>query len=226
MQQESEIQKSDINDLVESPESEQGTSETTSENIETTETTEHVQEVQEEERDHFPSVLDVRKKMRMLSLQLYRSWRKELALRLLNLELEGYIAQDHVMVSSAVWRLPNDEIRYALNRLQQDLQDKGFKDYQFKFDRVDETSFVMLYKIDIPELEDELDDDELESEMKELLSCQDSPDSCEYENRRPFPMIHESDDESSSTLTESESESESESNDDSEDSESSYASSS
>lgn len=118
-----------------------------------------------------PSVGDMRRTMRRLSLILYNEWKRELRYRLFNLEFEGYIAKDHIDVPSIVWRLPNQEITYALNRLKKDLQELGY-DYEFKLDNVNEITFDVIYNISLPDDCDEeetKDDDELLNEDNAAL---------------------------------------------------------
>lgn len=111
-----------------------------------------------------PTVLELSKLLKNLSNILYVAWRKELRERILNLELEGYISKDHINVPSSVWRLPNDNIRYALGKLKTELDNLGY-DYEFKFDEVDEVNWVMWYSLVLPEDEDK--DDEVSDDKEE-----------------------------------------------------------
>ncbi len=129
-----------------------------------------------------PSVTDVRKTMRRLSLVLYDAWKRELRDRILNLEFDGYIAKDHINVPSAVWRLPNSEITYALNRLKRDLQELGY-DYEFKFDDVDDVTFIVLYVISLPETTEDEDESLFNTEdFEENLDESSSNVGNEYDN--------------------------------------------
>lgn len=97
-----------------------------------------------------PSVVEVRKIMRSLSESLYEAWKEEIADRLRHLEFEGCICREHILVPNEVWRLPNDEVRYALCKLEEDLRSLGY-DYEFKFNDVDDVHWVMFYSITLPE---------------------------------------------------------------------------
>lgn len=121
-----------------------------------------------------PSVKDVRRTMRNLAMELYSVWRRELRDRILNLEFEGYIAKDHINVNSAVWRLPNSEIRFALDMLKSELDNLGY-DYEFKFEDVDDVTFILLYSITLPE-EDEEDEEDYSD-----FETDDSSSSCSSE---------------------------------------------
>jgi DNA-binding Lrp family transcriptional regulator len=101
-----------------------------------------------------PSVVEIQKAMRKLSIQLYHAWRAELRERLLNLEFDGYITKEDIEVDPGVWRLPNNEVRFALSKLQDELDHQGYE-YEFKFDDVDDVYWIMFYSIELP---DELDD--------------------------------------------------------------------
>ena len=100
--------------------------------------------------NELPTIKELRRTMRKLSVQLYHAWKQELRSRLLDLEFEGYIAKDHINVHPAVWRLPNDEVRYALSLLQDDLENNNYE-FDFRFDDVDEVNWVMFYAIELPE---------------------------------------------------------------------------
>jgi len=111
-----------------------------------------------DEKIEIPSVSQVRKTMRQLSNQLYIAWKKELCTRILDFEFEGYIAQDHIDINPAVWRLPNDEVGYALSKIQDDLDKLGYE-YEFKFDDVDDVSWIMFYCIELPDRIEDPDED-------------------------------------------------------------------
>ena len=121
-----------------------------------------------------PSSKQVKKRMRELSIELYEAWKSEICDRLLNLEFTGYIAKDHLDLPSAVWRLPNSEIIYALNKLKDDLEHLGY-DYEFKFDDIDEVDFIVLYNISMENTEE---DDESVDGSDDEKSDRDEP----YEN--------------------------------------------
>jgi hypothetical protein len=97
-----------------------------------------------------PSVSQIKGMMRTLSEILYTAWKSEIANRLLHLEFAGIITRDNIGVPSTVWRLPNAEVRYALCKLEQDLQNLGY-DYDFKFDEVNELNWTMYYSIMLPD---------------------------------------------------------------------------
>ena len=125
------------------------------------------------ENVQLPSVQTLYKKMRYLSLQLYKAWKKELSARLMDLEFEGYIAQKHIDVDPAVWKLPNDELRYALCKLQDDLDDLGYE-YSFQFQNIEEVHWTLGYAIEFPERydEDEIYEDDEDNEDNELLNME------------------------------------------------------
>lgn len=110
-----------------------------------------------------PSVSQVRKIMRSLATTLYEAWKAEISDRLLHLEFEGFITKDNIQVPSAVWRLPNPEVRYALCKLEDDLERLGY-DYDFKFDDVDEVNWTMFYSIALPDVEEDEQDEQDEQD--------------------------------------------------------------
>lgn len=85
---------------------------------------------------------------------LYTAWKKELAYRIHNLEFCGIIDSSHINVSSVVWRLPNNFIRDALRKLEDELEKLGY-DYEFKFGDVQDSNFILYYEIDPPECDDD-----------------------------------------------------------------------
>lgn len=112
-----------------------------------------------------PTVGQLRKIMRDLSDELYEAWKVELGKRISDLEFEGYLAKDHLNVSSAVWRLPNDSVRRSLCKLQDDLDVRGFE-YDFRFDYMDDTEWVLWYAIELPE-RDEMSSSDSEDDEEE-----------------------------------------------------------
>jgi len=119
-----------------------------------------------------PSVADMRKMMRDLSESLYEAWKIEISDRMKHLEFEGYITRDHLQLPSTVWRLPNDEVRYALCKLEEDLARHGY-DYEFRFDDVDDVNWVMFYSIQLPERDEEDDDDSSVDHSRDSSAVQD-----------------------------------------------------
>ena len=119
-----------------------------------------------------PSVADMRKIMRDLSESLYEAWKIEISDRMKHLEFEGYITRDHLQLPSTVWRLPNDEVRYALCKLEEDLARHGY-DYEFRFDDVDDVNWVMFYSIQLPERDEEDDDDSSVDHSRDSSAVQD-----------------------------------------------------
>lgn len=105
---------------------------------------------------NIPTIIELKKIMRSHSECLYTSWKHVIANRLVNLEFDGYISKNHIQVHDAVWRLPNDEIRYALCKLEEDFEKLGY-DYEFKFDDVDDTHWIMYYSITLPDIVEEDD---------------------------------------------------------------------
>ena len=110
-----------------------------------------------------PSVYEMKRIMRNLSEKLYEEWKKEIAERLRHLEFDGCICREHITVPDEVWRLPNDEVRYALCKLEEDLRSLGY-DYEFKFNDVDDVHWVMFYSVSLPEREDDYDKGMLDEE--------------------------------------------------------------
>jgi hypothetical protein len=108
----------------------------------------------------------VQKLMRKLSAELFRAWRKEIGQRLRDLELEGEITKDDIDVSDAVWRLPNTEVRKALSKLQDLLEEAGYE-YEFRFQDIDNINWILFYSIELPEREDTDDEDEDEEEEED-----------------------------------------------------------
>jgi hypothetical protein len=119
--------------------------------------------------DEIPSVLEVKNIMRRLSEELYEAWKLEIADRLRNLEFEGCICKEHIVVSDAVWRLPNDEVRYALCKLEEELRFLGY-DYEFKFNDVDDVHWVMFYSVSLPERDEDATCDACDDETKTINS--------------------------------------------------------
>lgn len=108
-----------------------------------------------------PSINEMKKIMRSLSESLYSAWKAEIGERLRDLEFDGYISKEHIDVPDAVWRLPNDEVRYALCKLEEELESLGY-DYEFKFDGVDDVHWLMYYSVVLPDRDDhETNEDEL-----------------------------------------------------------------
>ncbi|KAJ3038954.1 hypothetical protein HDV00_012784 [Rhizophlyctis rosea] len=102
--------------------------------------------------------------MRDLSDQLYLAWKGEMAKRITDLDFEGFISKDDVRVQSSAWRLPNEGVRRALYKLQEDLDILGYE-YDFRFEHVSDTDWVLFYAIELPERdEDGLSDDDDEEE--------------------------------------------------------------
>jgi hypothetical protein len=118
-----------------------------------------------------PSVSQVRKIMRSLAITLYEAWKAEISDRLLHLEFEGFITKDNIQIPSAVWRLPNPEVRYALCKLEDDLERLGY-DYDFKFDDVDDVNWTMFYSIALPDGYD-VEEDEQNGQSDEQNEEQD-----------------------------------------------------
>jgi len=100
-----------------------------------------------------PTVAELRSIMRDLAEGLYLAWLDVISNRLRHLEFEGFVTKDDVQVPMEVWRLPNDEVRYALCKLEDELQSLGY-DYEFRFDNVDDASWIMFYTISLPDRED------------------------------------------------------------------------
>lgn len=111
-----------------------------------------------------PRAREVQKLMRTLSKELFLAWRQEIGQRLRDLEFEGEITRQDIVISEAVWRLPNTEVRKALSRLQDELQSAGYE-YEFRFKDVD-VGWILFYSIELPEREDS-DDEDVEEEMGE-----------------------------------------------------------
>ena len=131
-----------------------------------------------------PTVAEIKKNMSRLSNILYNAWSKELRLRLLDLEFSGVIQRDHVRVPSSVWRLPNNEIRKALSKLQQDLEKEGYE-YVFRFDDVNEVEWMMFYSIELPE-------SDTESISDVDFECEDSEEDSTSQEISYFPDSYES----------------------------------
>jgi hypothetical protein len=108
--------------------------------------------------ENIPSVTDLQRHMNDLSEQLYLEWKRELAERLWNLEFQGFIAQTDVNVSSTTWRLPNEQVRFALCKLETDLQDLEY-DYKFEFQDVDDVNWVLFYHLQLPERMEDISDE-------------------------------------------------------------------
>jgi len=90
----------------------------------------------------------------------------EIGQRLRDLELEGEITKDDIDVSDAVWRLPNTEVRKALSKLQDLLEEAGYE-YEFRFQDIDNINWILFYSIELPEREDTDDEDEEEEDEEE-----------------------------------------------------------
>ncbi len=102
-----------------------------------------------------PSAAELYAHMDELGHALYSAWKSELAGRIMELELRGYINKDHIDVPHTVWRLPNEKIKGALADLTDDLEELGYKPV-FHFENIDgDYGFALLYEIELPELYDE-----------------------------------------------------------------------
>lgn len=121
------------------------------------------------EANGIPSLDEMKKIMRSLAEVLYETWKQEIGARLRNLEFDGYITKEHIDVPEAVWRLPNDEVRYALCKLEEDIYSLGY-DYEFKFDDVDDVYWIMFYSITMPERDDALEEEENDPNVKNRQS--------------------------------------------------------
>ena len=116
-----------------------------------------------------PSLSELNKTLKKLSCSLYTAWKNELAFRIHNLEFCGFIESENLKdIPQTVWRLPNNYIRNALQKLENDLDKLGY-DYEFKFDSVNEINWVLRYEIDPPEGGDEDDDDDENSDEEDLI---------------------------------------------------------
>lgn len=97
-----------------------------------------------------PSSLHIKKLMTEVVDELYSIWKQEMSERLNNLELKGEIYIQNISVSKMAARLPNNFLRFALDRLENDLLENGFE-CQFKFDDVDSENWCLSYRIELSE---------------------------------------------------------------------------
>ncbi len=109
-------------------------------------------------QSNIPLAQDVQRLMKKLSEDLYRAWREEIGQRLRDLEFQGEITKHDLSVPNSVWRLPNTEVRKALSKLQINLKDAGYS-YEFRFQDVDDTNWILSYVIDLPEREESDEED-------------------------------------------------------------------
>jgi hypothetical protein len=116
--------------------------------------------------EDIPSLSELKQIMEGHSNDLYEAWRRELGTRLRSLEFEGFINNDDVNLSNTVYRLPNDQLRKAICRLESDLEKLGY-DYDFRFEDVG-FNWVLFYHVLLPERdEDETDKDRKDSGLLE-----------------------------------------------------------
>lgn len=113
-----------------------------------------------------PNNLQIRKLMLSVVDDLYSTWKKEISVRLNNLKLKGEIFIQDISVSKMAARLPNNFLRFALDRLENDLMDRGFE-CQFKFDDVDSENWCLSYRIELSEELDEMEETEIIEEIDE-----------------------------------------------------------
>lgn len=100
-----------------------------------------------------PNAIEIKSLMNTLTEDLYNSWKREMSSRLNNLILHGkiYILNlDCSDINCTVSRLPNNYLRIALGKLENDLQQAGFET-QFKFDHVEEENWSLNYEIEFPD---------------------------------------------------------------------------
>src|SRR3954469_10781431 len=109
-----------------------------------------------------PSVAELVSIMEKYSNDLYTEWRRELGVRLRELEFEGYISKDQINVNDVVYRLPNEHLRKAVCNLESDFESLGY-DYDFRFEDVG-LNFVLFYRVILPERDDVHEEGEEEGE--------------------------------------------------------------
>ncbi len=110
--------------------------------------------------ENFPTINEIKDMVNKLTYGLYNAWKKVLCERLLNLEFTGIILANELNLPDKIWRLPNDALQTALMFLQDDLEKLGYE-FSFTFDDVQNKKFSLIYDIDLPELDIELDEQDL-----------------------------------------------------------------
>jgi hypothetical protein len=110
---------------------------------------------QPDNNNEIPSVTELTNIMEKYSQDLYNECKRELGIRLRNLEFEGYISKNDINVSDIVYRLPNPYLNKAICNLKIELERLGY-DYDFRFENI-ELNWVLFYHIVLPDREEEND---------------------------------------------------------------------
>ena len=118
----------------------------------------------EKQERQIPSLIHLTSVMKEYSNILFLAWRSELALRLHNLEFDGYFSKSDIKANDdevdvdVIWRLPNNYIREALNKLENELIDLGYN-CCFRFGDVKDKDWFLYYKIELPDREEEMEEE-------------------------------------------------------------------
>ena len=119
--------------------------------------------------DNLPTLLELKKRMKSASDDLFFYWRQNLSDNIKNLQMKGFLVTENIVHC----QLPNKYVRTALCRIQDELDTLGY-DYKFRFDDVEvDKKLVLCFEIELPEDDDDTDtesggcDAESETEFRE-----------------------------------------------------------